>query len=502
MLSVPVAPVMAAGSGSTAASSAEQDLGWSYQHEFDETDGGNSVSLALHDRFILSLPEASSSESDEHWIIVSHPGLVIRDEAVRRVSGNYKHFWFVEAAGAGSHEFSLNMVPSDKHPDWAGFDHYALSVLVNPGEWNITTVDDTGSGSLAGAYPSLRIDPSGTPRISYYSYRYGKIMYGELQGSTWNLSPVADSDGTYSTSLALAPSGYPAISFGDGVHYGNLMYAERNGTLWNVQELDRGNFFETVDSNDNILNNGSAIGDAGEYSSLAFDGKGNPHITYNDGRYFGSLEYITRDGSVWHTQNKDGWHDKSVDTDGWTGNTGFSSSLAIGPAGELHVAYTDRTYYGNLMYAEFNASSWTNTGIDNGGSKTSSTGYNPSLALDYRGYPHISYYDKSASTLRYASWNGTAWTLDTIDATNDVGAYSSLAIGGSDEPQISYYDASYRELRYATYDGMSSQWVIRTVDTDGDVGSHTSIALDPSGHPDIAYYDATNHALKFARWIG
>ena len=39
--------------------------------------------------------------------------------------------------------------------------------------------------------------------------------------------------------------------------------------------------------------------------------------------------------------------------------------------------------------------------------------------------------------LRYASWNGTGWMLETVDAVNDVGRHPSLAIDAKDIPHIS-----------------------------------------------------------------
>ena len=445
---------------------------WSYQYRFNETANGDLRQLALHDRFALSLFADTRVDEDAHWMVESHTGLIIKSEEAAKTENGTLQSWLVEAPEAGSQEFILKYVTSEPIPPVVAGPAFALRVSVDPGEWKITTIaDDTGDG--AGPYPSLLVDPSGIPHISFYNGKQGQIVYGERTGNSWTLEPVAESDGTYSTSLALDPSGNPAISFGDGLHYGNLMYAQKNGTQWDVTRVDSG-----------------SAGDAGQYSSLAFDAEGNPHITYNDGQHFASLKYATWNGSAWEIA--------TIDRDGLTGDTGYGSSLVLDTAGHPRVAYTNGKYFADLMYATDDGSGFTTTRVDDGGGRTKSTGFDPSLSLDSRGSPHISYYDDSNGDLRYASWNGTGWDLETIDSINDVGRHPSLAIDAGDHPHISYYDASYKELRYATYDTNSAQWVIRTIDTGGDVGSFSSIALDSSGRPCISYYDAVNHAVKYA----
>jgi hypothetical protein len=265
-----------------------------------------------------------------------------------------------------------------------------------------------------------------------------------------------------------------------------MMYAEWNGTSWVVDLIDRGA--------SGISDTDSPIGDAGEYSSLVFDNNGVPNIMYGDGQISQSLK--------WAIRHDPGWDIGGTGGPGEPRNSGFSPSAVVDPTNQLEVAYTDTRYYGNLMLAEYNNGAWTTASLDNGGYKTASTGYDPSIALDSHGFPHISYYNASGPGLRYASWNGTVWTFETVDAMGNAGRYSSLAIDAHDIPHISYYDGSSGELKYATRLTAAGDWVIRTVDTDGDVGRHSSLSLDPSGHPDIAYYDATNHALKFAQWIG
>lgn len=175
--------------------------------------------------------------------------------------------------------------------------------------------------------------------------------------------------------------------------------------------------------------------------------------------------------------------------------------MVLDITGQPSIAFRDGKHYANLIYAHRNAwGKWAISYVDNGGGITGNTGYDPSIALDSAGNPHISYYDKSEQSLRYASWNGTSWNLETVDMRNNVGEYSSLVIDAQDRPHIGYYDATLQELKYATRETPYAQWVIRTIDNENDIGQYVKIALDITGHPCFSYYDRTNNALKYAGW--
>ncbi|MDP3563347.1 MAG: hypothetical protein Q8R70_02535, partial [Methanoregula sp.] len=259
---------------------------------------------------------------------------------------------------------------------------------------------------------------------------------------------------------------------------GNLMYAFPAGKGWSQEKVDNGD---------------STLGNVGQHSSLAFDPAGVPHIAYNNGNHFSSLQYATRNATSWDITVVDSGSN-------FLGDTGYDPALVMNPAGKPFIAYRDGKHYATLMAAYQNASGiWNITKVDNGGSMTADTGYMPSVAMDTAGQPHISYYDADNGDLRYASWDGAKWKLETLDATGDVGAYSSLAIDSHNQPYISYYDATMHTLRFATRNPATQKWIFWTID-DGDVGTWTSLALDPLGHPSVVYYDAANHALKYAGW--
>lgn len=141
---------------------------------------------------------------------------------------------------------------------------------------------------------------------------------------------------------------------------------------------------------------------------------------------------------------------------------------------------------------------------------TVTQGTQTSVKIDPSGNPKISYMQATSYDLKYASWDGSAWSAVVVDSYGDTGYYSSLALSSGGNPRISYYyanDASGSrtgDLKYAYCNTGAAclttptDWTVVTIDSTGDVGGYTSIALDSSGNPRIAYYDFTNMDLKYA----
>jgi hypothetical protein len=187
---------------------------------------------------------------------------------------------------------------------------------------------------------------------------------------------------------------------------------------------------------------------------------------------------------------------------------------------------------------------WTNERITN--QKLFTNMGDHSLRLDSTGMAHLAY---GGDHLYYASFDGTNWSVETIDASDNVGQYASLFIDSSDHPHISYYDAHNGNLKYAR--NLGGGWEAYTIawhwqaqdgfvdleaasqvqapleaytsprdwqsiptglettvnpetfttvvsDTMG-VGLYTSVAVDANGNPYISYYDAINGDLKCIR---
>ena len=224
-------------------------------------------------------------------------------------------------------------------------------------------------------------------------------------------------------------------------------------------------------------------------------------------------------GPTWQIPNG------TVDFPGLDGGSAYSS-LALDASGNPHISFMD--YHNALRYAVWNGTGWTGQIVDkpaafdpgqSGSPSSAVVGLPSDIALDSRGYPHISYfndtnynkartfYNKSLDfgDLKYAWWNGSSWNTQTVEfgtAGSLVGQYCSIAVGSDDKPRISYFESNNSDgnLKYARWTGTS--WNIQTVDSKGDVGYRTSLALDSDGNPHISYLDKTNGDLKYASWSG
>jgi hypothetical protein len=239
--------------------------------------------------------------------------------------------------------------------------------------WDLTTVDSTGS---TGRYTSLAFDGSGYPAISYQDVYNADLKFARWNGVTWDLT-IVDSTGNvgYFTSLAFDGAGNPAISYYDGTN-NDLKFAY-NDPFFGWQTT-------VVDSTSNT----------GWYTSLAFDGSGYPAISYLDvsnldlkfARWMGT---DIRGGYYWLTETVDS-----------TDNVGWYTSLAFDGAGNPAISYTD-VINGDLKYAHKAADhpgTWDLQAV----ATTDLVGLFTSLAFDFNGVPAISYYDDSNGRLMLA----------------------------------------------------------------------------------------------------
>lgn len=113
------------------------------------------------------------------------------------------------------------------------------------------------------------------------------------------------------------------------------------------------------------------------------------------------------------------------------------------------------------------------------------TGEECGLAFDSNNRPHIAYSDESNNDLKYAFYNGTAWTLTTVDSSYQSGL--SLAVDSSNHPHIAYSGSGFK-LYYAFLN--HSTWEITKVDDTSTLQTSISLYQNRYDSPHIAYNTA------------
>jgi hypothetical protein len=182
--------------------------------------------------------------------------------------------------------------------------------------------------------------------------------------------------------------------------------------------------------------------------------------------------------------------------------------------GEVAVAYYHRSHrepgenksdkVGALIFAKGKVKSdgsvrWENDQRVDGDvreDERNDVGMYASLAIAADGYARISYYDKTAGDLKYATQVGkTTWEIETVDTPGNVGGWTSLVLENGD-PRIAYYDFDNGDLKFASKSGSGSWNVIKVDGADTDSGTFAALAAF-NGGLGIAYYDATNGDLRY-----
>lgn len=142
-----------------------------------------------------------------------------------------------------------------------------------------------------------------------------------------------------------------------------------------------------------------------------------------------------------------------------------------------HIAYSGAPH---VRYASWNGSDWNIQQIEYGEAFD--------LVLDANGNPHILVGTGVDGALIYYSWTGKEWTSQTITSGHNV-LYSSLALDSSGNPHAAYIVGD--ELKYASQNG--SNWTIQTVDTLPEINSAVSLALDSGNTPYIMYSSPSSY---------
>jgi hypothetical protein len=163
-------------------------------------------------------------------------------------------------------------------------------------------------------------------------------------------------------------------------------------------------------------------------------------------------------------------------------------SFALGSNDSPQIAYSQSTNgdYStatwNLTYASWNGSAW---GIQTLAPQV--RGQGSSLALDSSNNPHICYgfSTSTESDLNYISWTGSNWSIQTIDSSSLSITEEQLALDSHNNPYTLYTEGN--NLMFASWTG--SNWTFQTIDSMVESSSFysDSFALDTNNYPHIIY---------------
>ena len=256
---------------------------------------------------------------------------------------------------------------------------------------------------------------------------------------------------------------------------------------------------------------------------MALDSIGTPHMAYvnsENGSYFiPNTEYERSPQYVMYTRLGE-----EAEVIGRIklpplGRSGQVGSLALNSNNKPHLVYSvyssfnvsNFANYYSLMYATLIGTNWSIQMVDQG-----TVG---SLVLDSSDNPHIAYAGTNGD-LKYASWTGIDWKLETVDSrqSNPLNPFSyiqSLTLDAEDRPNIIYLSEYTPEMEPGIYypdtpptettikwaRRYSSGWTVQNV-SNVNASSLGNMVLDANNYPHFSYVDAETNSLVHEYWNG
>ena len=341
---------------------------------------------------------------------------------------------------------------------------YALDKAAAAGTWNSTILD---SNSM---YNSIAVDASGNPHIVYYQKAESDTAYPELKyaykdSTGWHIETIEStkSGSGYYVSLVLDSQGNPHIAYSESTP-DILKYAYRDSTGWHIFDL---------------VNNTDV-----SYINL---------VLYNDQPMI-SYYQNTQEKVMFMYLNGSSWVQETVTS---TPQYGHWNSLAVDSNGNAYISFYSLSTTNLKCATRVAPGLWQMNKVDDSGD----AGMWNSIVVDAEGNPHICYIVNAgnysnAGDLRYASWNGTQWIIETV--TTLKASACKLLLDASGNPRIIYTDFTSGNLKYAYKEGTT--WITNFIDTVDGAGNWLSIAMDPSGNLSVSYMSA-NSRLKYANLV-
>jgi hypothetical protein len=227
------------------------------------------------------------------------------------------------------------------------------------GRWNVATARDQGHDGFQTslAVAGETVQAAGIEPVQYQTDQ--GVEHYVLEDGTWSVASIGTGalEYEYDVSLALGPTG-PALTYFDD-RAEALVYATRDEEEWTLERVAEGD-------------------EAGEFSSLAFDAEGRPHVAFS--RENGDVLYATRAAGAWAIEKVAGERFPAA------------VSLSLADDGAAHVAFANRE---GVRHAVRGASGWQVQNIATAANRP--FGSRVSLALDAEGTPYVTFYELTRS---------------------------------------------------------------------------------------------------------
>jgi len=329
--------------------------------------------------------------------------------------------------------------------------------------WKVKTL------SKGGASNSIAVDSSGNPHISYLDDSNPSdyvLRHAFFNGKSWQSEVVDSGNVGWDNSIAVDSLGHIHVSYFKADKGGGLRYAYFDGTTWGITSVDATGGYST---------------------SIAVDNNNLPRISYVDSST--SLKYAQFDGTDWKVETIPRASAFRI------GGT----SLAIGPLGDANIGFTDVSNFTTIRWATNLSGSWVIGQVG--------YGYQPSLALDSEGKPHIVFNSGTSNGIFYSSYDGVQWVTQNLTdlaasalGIEGIGEFPAIALDSQDRPHVTYAlyvrvgGSSVEPLIYARFNGVG--WEFEVVDYKNSAYQNF-IALDPWDLPHVSYRQ-NNGKLKYA----
>ena len=245
----------------------------------------------------------------------------------------------------------------------------------NGASWDIEVIDN---GLNNGRHAAIAMDPAATTVYAVYQDGLNNLLKAAMQTEKgWDISTVVESlEGDAWCDIVVDVNGYRYVSYHDAAS-GALCFARHLGTEWETE----------------VVVAGTAVG---LYTSIVL-AAGVFHISYYDADSK-SLMVASGDFGAWSTAVVDAPATEEEDLGRW-------SSLAVDGTGDLHVTYQDAGLL-DLRYAKYHDGVWTPEIVHAIGNQ----GADACLALDTADRPYIAYQDSRGDpSLREVWFDGSVW---------------------------------------------------------------------------------------------